>query len=31
MFDQFKFETFVDVHDGVFVEYLSFIIVKLSK
>lgn len=31
MSDQFKFETFVDVHNGVFAEYLSSVIVKLSK
>ena len=31
MSDQFKFETFVDVHNGVFAEYLSSVIGKLSK
>ncbi len=31
MSDQFKFETFVDVHNGVFAEYLSSVIVRMSN
>lgn len=31
MLDNFKFETFVDVHSNIFVEYLSSVIAKLSK
>ena len=31
MSDAFRFETFVDVHDNVFNEYLGSIIAKLSR
>ena len=31
MSDAFRFETFVDVHDNVFNEYLGSVIAKLSK
>lgn len=31
MLDNFKFETFVDVHSNIFEEYLSSVIAKLSK
>ena len=31
MLDNFKFETFVDVHSNIFAEYLSSVIAKLSK
>lgn len=31
MLDNFRFETFVDVHSNIFTEYLSSIIEKLSK
>ena len=29
--DNFRFETFVDVHSNIFDEYLSSVIAKLSK
>ena len=29
--DNFRFETFVDVHSNIFAEYLSSVIAKLSK
>ena len=31
MADDFKFETFVDVHSNIFNEYLSGVVAKLSK
>lgn len=31
MLDNFRFETFVDVHSNIFNEYLSSVIAKLSK
>lgn len=31
MFENFRFETFVDAHSSVFNEYLSSVIAKLSK
>ena len=31
MLDNFRFETFVDVHSNIFDEYLSSVIAKLSK
>lgn len=31
MFENFRFETFVDVHSNIFEEYLSSVIAKLSK
>lgn len=31
MFDDFKFETFVDVHSSIFEEYLSSVVAKLPK
>lgn len=31
MLDNFRFETFVDVHSNIFNEYLSSVIEKLSK
>mgnify|MGYP006862571198 CR=1 FL=1 len=31
MLDNFRFETFVDVHSNIFAEYLSSIIAKLPK
>ena len=31
MLDNFRFETFVDVHSNIFAEYLSSVIAKLSK
>ena len=31
MSDAFRFETFVDVHDNVFNEYLGSVIAKLSR
>ena len=31
MSDAFRFETFVDVHDNIFNEYLGSVIAKLSK
>lgn len=31
MLDNFKFETFVDVHSNIFEEYLSSVIAKLQK
>ena len=31
MSDTFRFETFVDVHDSIFYEYLSSVTAKLSK
>lgn len=31
MCDDFKFETFVDVHSNIFEEYLSSVIAKLSE
>lgn len=31
MLDNFRFETFVDVHNNIFAEYLSSVIAKLSK
>ena len=31
MFDDFKFETFVDVHSNIFNEYLGSVIAKLSR
>lgn len=31
MLDNFRFETFVDVHSNIFSEYLSSIIAKLPK
>ena len=31
MLDNFRFETFVDVHSNIFAEYLSSVIAKLPK
>lgn len=31
MFENFRFETFVDVHSNIFEEYLSSVIAKLPK
>ena len=31
MLDNFRFETFVDVHSNIFAEYLSSVIAELSK
>ena len=31
MSDAFRFETFVDVHDNVFNEYLGSVVAKLSR
>lgn len=31
MFENFRFETFVDAHSNIFEEYLSSVIAKLSK
>ncbi len=31
MSEHFQFETFVDVHDSIFDEYLSSVVAKLSK